>query len=113
MHTYIVSYDPIGPGPKLDAIKAKLSSYPKFVQALTATWFVQTDDTAFKIGAAMEQILDDDDGLIVNRVSWEAAWSASIAPDIDHWLSEHLNEDPDPGAGFPAADEDPDADLED
>src|ERR1700712_1761864 len=107
MHTYIVSYDPIGPGPKLDGIVAKLSSYPSAVQALTATWFVQTDDTAFKVAAAMEEILDDDDGLIVNRVGWEAAWSASIAPDIDDWLLAHLNDDPD----FDA-DQDGDADSD-
>ncbi len=92
MHTYIVSYDPIGPGPKHDAIVAKLSSYPSAIHALTSTWFVKSDDTAFKIGAAMEEILDDDDGLIVNRVGWEAAWSASIAPDIDTWLQTNLQD---------------------
>jgi hypothetical protein len=99
MHTYIVSFDPIGPGAKLDGIVERLSSYPSAVQALNATWFVQTDDTAFKVAAAMEEILDDDDGLIVNRVGWEAAWSASIAPDIDAWLLDHLNDDPDLDAG--------------
>src|SRR4051794_5837696 len=97
MHTYIVSYDPIGPGPKLDGIKATLGAYSSSVQALTSTWFVQTDETAFKVAAAMERVLDDDDGLIVNRISWEAAWSASIAPGIDSWLSDHLNDDPNPG----------------
>lgn len=99
MHTYIVSYDPIGPGPKLEGIKAKLSAYPSAIQALTSTWFVQTDDTAFKVAAAMEEVLDDDDGLIVNRVGWEGAWSASMAPDIDAWLLDHLNDDPNPDAG--------------
>lgn len=108
MRTYIVSYDPIGPGAKHDAIVAKLSSYPSSVHALTATRFVQTDDTAFKIAAAMEEILDDDDGLIVNRVGREGAWSASIAPDIDAWLLNHLSDD-----GDLDADEDSGADVED
>ena len=108
MHTYVVSYDPIGPGRKLDAIVEKLSSYPESVQALTATWFVKTDDSAFKIAAAMEVILDDDDGLVVNRVGWEAAWSASISPDIDAWLLEHLDDD-----GDLDEDDNPDADQED
>jgi hypothetical protein len=93
MHTYIVSYDPIGPGVKHDKIVARLSSYPDSIQALTATWFVKTDDTAFKVAAAMEEILDDDDGLVVNRVGWEAAWSASIAPDIDTWLQSNLQDE--------------------
>ena len=110
MHTFIVSYDPIGPGVKHDRIVAKLSSYPKAVQALTATWFVQTNDTAVRIALAMEEILDDDDGLIVNRVGWEAAWSASIARDIDAWLLDHLNDD---GNLDTDADADPDADQED
>jgi hypothetical protein len=110
MHTYIVSYDPIGPGVKHDRLVAKLRSYPNAIQALTATWFVQTDDTAFKIGAAMEEILDDDDGLIVNRVGWEAAWSASIAPDIDAWLLDHLNDDEELDSDV---DVDPDAEQED
>ena len=69
---------------------AKLGSYPSAIQALTATWFIKTDDTAFKVAAAMEEILDDDDGLIVNRVGWEAAWAASLAPDIDAWLQANL-----------------------
>ena len=92
MHTYIVSYDPIGPGAKHDAIVAKLSSYPSAVQALTVTWFVKTDDTAFKVAAAMEDILEDDDGVIVNRVGWEAAWAASLAPGIDTWLQQNLQD---------------------
>ncbi len=108
MHTYIVSYDPIGPGPKLDRIEALLGSYSSSIQALTATWFVQTDLSAFQVAAAMEEILDDDDGLIVNRVGWEAAWSASIAPDIDAWLLDHLDDDP-----TLDAEQDPDADQED
>lgn len=95
MKTYIVSYDPIGPGPKHDRLAAKLGSYPESIQALSSTWFVKTDETAFKVAAAMEEILDDDDGVVVNRVTWEAAWAASIAPEIDAWLSAHLTDDDD------------------
>ena len=92
MQTYIVSYDPIGPGAKHDALVAKLGSYPSAIQALTATWFIRTDDTAFKVAAAMEEILDDDDGVIVNRVGREAAWAASLAPDIDAWMQANLQD---------------------
>jgi hypothetical protein len=92
MKTYIVSYDPIGPGKKHDALVARLQSYPKSVHALTSTWFVKSDDTAFKIAAALEEILDDDDGVIVNRVDRdrEAAWAASLSTEIDSWLQQHL-----------------------
>jgi hypothetical protein len=92
MKTYIVSYDPIGPGKKHDLLVAKLQSYPKSIHALTATWFVQTDDIAFKIGAALEEILDDDDGLIVNRLNGDrdSAWAASLSAEIDTWLTENL-----------------------
>ena len=90
MSTYIVSYDPIGPGKKHDALVARLQSYPSSVQALTATWFVKSDDTAFKVAAALEEILDDDDGVIVNKVHREAAWAASLSKEIDAWLTENL-----------------------
>ena len=90
MSTYIVSYDPIGPGKKLDALVAQLQSYPKSLHALAATWFVTSDDTAFKIAAAIEEILDDDDGVIVNKVQREAAWAASLSKEIDTWLTENL-----------------------
>ena len=92
MKTYVVSYDPIGPGRKHDAIDALLSSYPKSIQALTSTWFVQTDDTAFKIAIALEEVLDDDDGMIINTLDTDdvSVWAASLSPEIDTWLQQNL-----------------------
>ncbi len=45
---------------------------------------------AFKVAAALEEILDNDDGVIVNKVHREAAWAASLSKEIDAWLTENL-----------------------
>jgi hypothetical protein len=92
MKTYVVSYDPIGPGAKHDGLVSLLSSYPRSIQALTSTWFVQTDDTAFRIAAALEEVLDDDDGMIINTLDTDdvSVWAASLSPEIDTWLQQNL-----------------------
>ncbi len=92
MKTYVVSYDPIGPGVKHDRLVSLLSSYPRSIQALTSTWFVQTDETAFKIAAALEEVLDDGDGMIINTLDTDdvSVWAASLSAEIDTWLQQSL-----------------------
>ena len=44
------------------------------------------------VAAALQEILDDDDGMIVNSLDTDSgsAWAASLSPEIDTWLQQTL-----------------------
>jgi len=74
MAAYIVTYDLHQTGQNYDCIKKKLESFPKCWHMQGSVWVVETNQTALHVRDSLNSCLDDNDNLLVARLSGEAAW---------------------------------------
>lgn len=74
MRTFLISYDLAKPNRNKHAIATAIMSLGQaWARPLDQTWFVRADISEDSINSQIAQLLDTDDGLIVQSVEEEAA----------------------------------------
>ncbi len=73
MHTFLISYDLAQPAANKNAITSAIMMLGQaWARPLEQTWYIKADLEADDIEAVVGRLLDDDDGLLVQRVEHEA-----------------------------------------
>lgn len=84
MKVYQIDYD-LRKNRNYEALYERIRMYPTWCRPLESTWVIQTTQSATQIRDYLVGALDTDDGLLVTRLSGEAAWR-----NIEPKVSEHL-----------------------
>ena len=88
MKTYLIGYDLNAPEKKYSGLHKKIRSLGSHWHRLGSTWLVACDFTAAKIRDMLRPYIDEDDELLVARVSRKAVW---LGFEKDRaWLQAHL-----------------------
>ena len=73
MRTFLISYDLAKPARNKHALATSIMSLgSSWARPLEHTWYIRADVAETDIEAGLEQLLDDEDGLIVQSVSEDA-----------------------------------------
>lgn len=85
MNVYSITYDLHTPGQKYQCLKVKLEAYGYYWHAQQSVWLIKTNDSAASIRDNLKACLDNNDKIIVARLSREAAW-AGYSKEVIDWL---------------------------
>ena len=88
MRAYQISYD-LRKKRDYSALYERIRKYGTYCHALESSWVVVTTQTATEVRDNIQQVMDQDDGLLVTRLSGEAAW-AGLSDEIRKWLKLQL-----------------------
>ncbi|MGD8590332.1 MAG: hypothetical protein PVG22_16015, partial [Chromatiales bacterium] len=72
-----------------DALYERIKTYP-WCHALESSWVIATQQSAVQVRDYLAQVMDQDDGLLVTRLSGEAAWR-NLGDQVTQWLKQSLN----------------------
>ena len=89
MAAFIVTYDLHRAGQNYQCLTDKLESYPTHWHVQQSVWIIATNQSAADIRDSLNGCLDNNDKLIVARLSGEAAW-VGYSPKVSDWLKRHL-----------------------
>lgn len=89
MSTYIITYDLSEKGQNYDCLHQKLQSYTTHWHAQQSVWFVETSESAAQIRDKLRPCLDNNDKLLVAKLSGEAAWFG-YNQKVTSWLKGRL-----------------------
>ena len=84
MKVYQIDYD-LRKNRDYQALYDRIKAYPAWCRPLESTWVIQTTQSAAQIRDYLLGALDSDDGLLVTRLSGEAAWN-NIDPKVSAYL---------------------------
>ncbi|WP_177421020.1 hypothetical protein [endosymbiont of Lamellibrachia barhami] len=87
MRVYQISYD-LRKQRNYDALYERIKAYP-WCHVLESNWVITTQQSAEQVRDNLAQVMDQDDGLLVTRLSGEAAWR-NLGGQISQWLKEKL-----------------------
>ncbi|WP_448099124.1 hypothetical protein [Luteibacter yeojuensis] len=88
MALYQISYD-LRKQRNYDALYERIKAYGKWCHALESSWVISTSQSAVQVRDNLRQAMDGDDGLLVTRLSGEAAWYG-LNETISTWLKKQL-----------------------
>lgn len=88
MKVYQISYD-LRKQRNYDALYERIKSYGTWCHVLESSWVIATNQSAAQIRDYLLGVLDKDDGLLVTRLSGEAAWFG-LGQQRDNWLKQQL-----------------------
>ena len=88
MRVYQISYD-LRKQRNYNALYERIKKLGHWGHILESSWVVATNLSATQIRDDLLQTIDSDDGLLVTRLSGEAAWYG-LGANIDRWLKEKL-----------------------
>lgn len=86
---YEITYDLRNPGRDYSKLTEAIRSLGDWAHPLESVWVVQTHSSSAQIRDHLRQYMDANDGLLVARLSGEAAWMGLNA-DVGKWLAEKL-----------------------
>jgi hypothetical protein len=89
MNTYLIGYDLDKPGQVYKDLIDKIKSFGTWWHCLDSTWLIKSSLSAKAIRDTLNTIIDNNDKLLVARLSGEAAWTGFIA-DCSDWLKNNL-----------------------
>lgn len=89
MKTYQIDYDLRAPGRNYDALITAIKSYGTWCHALKSSWVIVTEQSASQVHAFLWQYMDRNDGLLVTRLTGEAAWTG-LSSEVSDWLQKQL-----------------------
>ena len=89
MALYQIDYDLRAPGRNYDSLISAIKAYDTWAKVLKSTWIIETYTSAVTVRDNLKRHLDNNDGLIVTRLTGEAAW-VGLSPDVSQWLAERL-----------------------
>jgi len=87
MKVYQISYD-LRKQRNYDALYERIKTYP-WCHPLESSWVITNQQSAAQVRDNLAQVMDQDDGLLVTRLSGEAAWR-NLGDQVSQWLKEKL-----------------------
>lgn len=87
MKVYQISYD-LRKQRNYDTLYERIKTYP-WCHPLESSWVIITQQSASQVRDYLAQAMDQDDGLLVTRLSGEAAWR-NLGDQVSRWLKEKL-----------------------
>lgn len=88
MTVYQVDYD-LRKQRAYEPLYERLRSYPVWCRPLESTWVIETSQSAAQVRDYLVDAMDADDGILVTRLSGEAAWRG-VTPDVSQYLKNLL-----------------------
>jgi len=73
----------------------KIESYGTWARPLESCWIIATNQSAAQVRDALASVMDSDDGLLVTRLSGEAAWRRLDDDEknaMSNWLKKQLSQ---------------------
>lgn len=89
MNTYLIGYDLDKPGQDYKDLIDKIKSFGTWWHCLDSTWLIKSSLSAKAIRDDLATIIDNNDKLLVARLSGEAAW-IGFTGDCSDWLKNNL-----------------------
>ena len=90
MSVFEITYDLRRPGRDYASLHAAIKSFGKWCHPLESTWLVSALTSAEAIRDKLIGHIDQNDGLLVTRLSGEAAWYG-LADEVSKWLRQELS----------------------
>lgn len=95
MKVYQINYD-LRKQRNYDELYKKIKSYGNWCHPLESCWIVVSDKTAVEIRDDLATTMDGDDGLLVTRLQYEAAWrrvNADHNSEMSNWLKTNIGQE--------------------
>lgn len=90
MATYMIGYDLNREGQDYETLIDAIKKIGAWWHHLDSTWIVETNATAAQIRDRLRPLIDENDELLVARISAPAAW-AGFNERGSKWLREHVS----------------------
>ena len=87
MKVYQISYD-LRKQRNYDALYERIKTY-HWCHPLESIWVITTQQSVVEVRDNLTQVMDQDDGLLVTRLTGEAAW-INLGDDVSQWLKAKL-----------------------
>lgn len=84
-----IDYDLRKPGRDYNSLIPAIKALGSWAHPLKSTWVVDTQLNAAQVRDQLLDHIDQNDGLLVTRLSGESAWHG-LADDVANWLRDHL-----------------------
>ncbi len=94
MRVYQINYD-LRKNRDYSSLFKKIESYGTWARPLESCWIIATTQSASQVRDSLASVLDSDDGLLVTRLSGEAAWRGldnEQASEMTIWLKQQLSQ---------------------
>jgi hypothetical protein len=88
MKVYQINYD-LRKQRNYDALYQRIKAYGTWCRALESCWVIATNQSAAEVRDDLMLAMDADDGLLVTRLSGEAAW-IGLGTTVSQWLKTQL-----------------------
>ena len=89
MKSYLISYDLNSPGQDYDSLYEAIKAIGSCWHCLDSTWIVKTDKSAVEVRDSISPKIDNNDSLLVVKLSGEGAWTG-FDNDCSSWLKNNL-----------------------
>ncbi|MEK4030711.1 CRISPR-associated protein Cas2 [Pseudobacillus sp. FSL P4-0506] len=74
MSAKIITYDLDSPGQNYQLLIAEIKRYPNCVKITESCWVINNDQSCVDVRDNLKRFIDENDRLLVARLSGEAAW---------------------------------------
>ncbi len=88
MKVYQINYD-LRKQRNYEGLYERIKAYGTWCHPLESTWVIASNQTAMQIRDNLFQTMDHDDGLLVTRLSTEAAWHG-LSEQNGQWLKRQI-----------------------
>ncbi|ELV7515517.1 hypothetical protein QMU85_000472 [Photobacterium damselae] len=89
MKVYCVSYDLNKSGQNYNDLYDEIKSSPGWCHILDSTWLISTSETASQLSERLLKNIDDNDELLVIKVSRD--YSGWLSKTTWSWIDQHVN----------------------
>lgn len=89
MDVFLITYDLNNPGQNYAQLIKKIKSYPDWAKISDSSWCVWSAAQSTSIRDSLKVYLDQNDKLLVAKLSGQAAWSG-LSSDVSNWLHDNL-----------------------
>jgi hypothetical protein len=89
MNSYLIGYDLNKSGQDYKTLIENIKKLGSWWHCLDSTWIIKSDSTAKDIRNHLIQFTDNNDELLVTKLSGEAAWDG-FRTECSNWLSQNL-----------------------
>lgn len=86
---YEISYDLRKPGRDYSRLYEAIKGYGDWAHPLDSVWIISASQTAVQVRDHLKSRMDANDGLLVTRMSGEAAWMG-LNDEVSKWLHDKL-----------------------
>ncbi len=89
MSSFMISYDLIGPNRDYDELYSAIKNYGTWAHINESLWIIRSTKTSEAIRDDLEKHIDENDKLLVAKLTGEAAWT-NLSDEISSWLKNNL-----------------------